>query len=366
MGRAMESLKTVGIVGSSRDLSSPGDRRRVGCWARSRQVSLEVRTPEKERVVVVGPLSDARFWSQWRRRSSERRLLVDVVDFGYLSAALTPGYGLATGLTDMGRVALYARGMRRLPLPGFGARFRKLLEVADVIVCASPEQAAFVSSRGLNASSVADCHEEIPLVAPRETEPTGGLVLFWQGQPATLPFLAALASPLAKVSAHRPIELLVCTRLRDFRYAGRFMPIEAQNLLEPLGHVPGLTVRFADWNVDNLSSAADRAHVGLLPVVTTERNSLMKAENRALEMWRLGLPLLMSNTPAYARVAQAASVDGIATDLEEWSLLLERASNPEWRYVQARRGYNYVRSHHSPELVHALWDDIFANNAIAR
>lgn len=355
----MDLDQAVGVVPYAVGADSPADRRRLGCWSRSRGHHLDIQTPQLRDVVVVNPLSDHRAWLDWRRGSRHRRLILDVVDFRYLRDALEPGMGPSTILRDSGRSWLYGSGRSRLPWPRFSTSLREILLRADTVTCSSPEHASYLATFDISGRHIIDCHEEIPLLEPRPVRELGALRILWEGQLATLTFVNEMRPGLQVLATHRPVELNLCTDPEGFKYANRFGRVTPMSLLEPLRGISGLTLSVTPWSPAALATVATRVDAAVLPVTRDDPTSWLKAENRALIMWRLGLPVLMSATPAYKRVAEAAGVAGLAESPSDWGPLLAGLTDDSWRINQAARGHQYVCEHHDPEGVHREWDRVF-------
>lgn len=357
----MKTDEAIGVVPHAAGMTGAADRRRLGCWSSARQRQLETGSPEACRVVVLPPLVDHAAWLAWRRGRSDRRVVLNVVDFRYLQEALDPGRDLGAVGRDAGRTLLYGKGASRLLPPPYSRRLRAMLHEADIVVSSNAEHAAFLGRFDIRSKPILDCHEEIPSLEVRQDTPLQSLRLLWEGKLATLPFLMELQPALTELARSTPIELTLCTDQYGYRFANRFGRITPINLVGDLTNVPGLTIRVIPWSPSSLAASAQRAHAAVLPVSAKDTAAWMKAENRAMVMWRLGLPVLMSATPAYRRVAEEAGAGGVVQQREQWFPSLELLLDDNWRLQQAIAGRQYVQAKHSPEVLHAAWDHVFAD-----
>lgn len=355
----METDEVIGVVPHAAGMTGAADRRRLGCWSLARQRQLEIGSPEACRVVVLPPLVDHAAWLAWRRRK-DRRLVLNVVDFRYLQEALDSRRGLGQVARDAGRTLLYGQGRSRFLPPPYSRRLGKMLQAADIVVTSNAEHASFLAKFGIESRSILDCHEEIPMLKVRQDADLRSLRLLWEGKLATLPFLSELKPALTELARSMPIEVTLCTDLYDYRWANRFGKITPTELLRDMTGVPGLTIRVIPWSPSSLAAAAQCSHAAVLPVSAEDETAWMKAENRAMVMWRLGLPVLMSATPAYRRVAAESATDGVVLQAGQWLPHLQLLLDDTWRRQQALAGQRYVTVKHSPEMLHAAWDDVFA------
>lgn len=353
--------REVGVVPYGHGMTSPADRRRIGCWARSRQVRLDWIHPQRQRIVVINPMSDLRSWTDWRRQVSSRRLVLDVIDFRYLSDALEPRRNPTAMIRNLGRSWLYGSQAHSAFRDSFRRNLERALRAADRVVCSSPEQGSYLASFGIPAQVVLHCHEEIPALPPRSHVPGSSLRLLWEGQLATLTYVASIQQALQDTSAAKPIELLLCTDLEGYRFANRFGPVTPSRVLRGVVRDQKISMTAYPWSPSTLAQLAKGCHGAIIPIAPDDSSAWMKDENRALIMWKLGLPAIMSPTPAYQRVSAAAGVTSVAKTAADWTRLLPLLTDNTWRLTQARSGYDYIIESHTPELIHSAWDGVFAS-----
>ena len=86
----------------------------------------------------------------------------------------------------------------------------------------------------------------------------------------------------------------------------------------------------------------------------------LKAENRLLMMWRIGLPALASPSLAYLRVMRDTEIGGICQNSDEWQKkIAELMDSVELRQESVEKGQQYIRDTHSKEIILGAWDDLF-------
>jgi glycosyltransferase involved in cell wall biosynthesis len=184
------------------------------------------------------------------------------------------------------------------------ARFARLCAVADAVVAGN---AWIAELAGATARHVAI----VPTVVDPAGYPEGaargdGRTLAWIGQPATVPYLAGIAGPLAELARTRPGLCLQCV--------GGEPPA-----------VAGLAVRAVAWSETTEAAALHAADVGLAPL-TDDEWSRGKCALRLLQYAAAGLPAVASPVGTQARLVAAGAALGAATS-EAWVDALARLLN---------------------------------------
>ena len=122
----------------------------------------------------------------------------------------------------------------------------------------------------------------------------------------------------------------------------------------------GDNFKLTKWNLESVVVAARRSHIAVLPLDPLGTLNPLKAENRLLMMWRLGLPALASPSLAYLRVMNNTQISGICRDSNEWQTkIMELIESVELRRESVERGQQYIRDTHSKEIVLDAWDKLF-------
>ena len=95
----------------------------------------------------------------------------------------------------------------------------------------------------------------------------------------------------------------------------------------------------------------------ILPLQTNLGFHHLKAENRLLIMWKLGLPVLASPLPSYVRTMRHAGIDGVCEDKNDWSIKLGNLFNSsDLRAEHQEKASDYLKEHHSTEILLSKWD----------
>ena len=279
------------------------------------------------------------------------KLAVDLVD-GYLMAG-------PSRIEDYGRSAVRIASRDFSPTTSrYTSWLRRAAEVADVVICSSPEQASILGTMNANVHPILDWHGELPLLASRDgrqesAEPS----VFWEGQSATLKHLIDHAGPLRRASRQVPLLLNVVTDPRVPLIGPRALGPSSVRLLHKAFSGSNVKVAFHRWTPRNAEAVAASCDFAILPISSHDSFARAKPENRLLIAWRLGLPCLTSNTPAYSRVMTDAQVEGVCRDARNWeSALLNYSQDRDLRAANIAAGQEYLARNHSDAQLLARWD----------
>lgn len=347
----------IGYSPYSVTLNHPADRRRLVRWAALRNIRLDTTSPFQRSIVYLNVLSNLPKWVAHKRAHPEVKVVLEIVD-SYLAGE--PSY------YQNGRRTLYKvfNGELAPTLHSYQHWLRELTSAADHVVCSSPEQASMIQPLNDRVSPILDFHDELPMMSPHENiSGNGSLSLLWEGQSVTINHLIALQPQLTTVARGVKMTLNVVSDSRK-PLMGRTLPARrTESLLKSAFDSSGITVNFSPWSPEALMRAANVSDVGIIPISEEDRFGWAKPENKLLIMWRLGLPALVSATPAYSRVMRDAGVQhSVARDATDWTrVLLENFEMPNLLSRNACAGQEYLQLKHSEQALASQWDAVFAD-----
>jgi glycosyltransferase involved in cell wall biosynthesis len=335
----------VGYSPLSADFSQPGDRRRFCHYAESRGVPYEIADPSKAYdLVVVTEGGDLSVWSDYRRG----KVVFDFVD-PYLSVPRTDPKGLLRGL------ARFVAGQsRRLRLNHWKA-LEEMCRRADAVICSTEEQRRTVLPFCHDAHIILDSHAMYE--AAKVDYAAGDVFQFvWEGLPHNLVFFREIEDVLRGLASWRQISLHLVTALRYRQYADKYRSRRTEDLARGLS-VP---VRLYEWNERTCPLILAAGDLALIPVPLDDPFAAGRPENKLLLLWRMGVPTIVSATPAYSRAMAGAGLSMACRDAEEWRETLEKyMDDEEARRDAGRRGRDFVEANHGQERLLAQWDELF-------
>jgi hypothetical protein len=339
----------IGYVPNSGNLGHPADRRRIVYWAKKRghEVTLDLGTNCD--VWVLSSRADLTKWSEQDKRPP---LILDLVD-GYLgNELLWRDWLRGAGKVLNGQISGTIRPFRKI--------VGEACKLAQAVICETMEQRETILPFCTNTHAILDFHEEFPMLPFRtETQRDNFPSLLWEGLPFTAKGLLQLEKAFSDISNSHRISLEMVTDLSYPLFLGKYFKQKTWNIVQRLPEILGEHFRIVEWNIGAVVEAAQRSHLAVLPLDPSGTLNPLKAENRLLMMWRIGLPTLVSPSLAYNRVMQATGIDGVCHSPEEWeekilSLMNSVTLREEW----VDRGQQYIRDTHSEQHVMSAWDNL--------
>jgi len=340
----------IGYVPNKEDLNHPADRRRVIYWAKNRGHQIVLDLTEKVDVLLLSNRADLNYWSQAKNRPP---LIIDLVD-GYLGEEIV--------WRD------WARGVGKVvtrQISGAPKTYQQILKsacsYADAVVCETPEQVKTISPYCKNTHHILDFHEEFPMLPYTDAPRTPYFpAIMWEGLPFTAKGLNLLEHAITELISSGPISLEMVTDLSYPLILGKYFRKRTEAKVGRLPSILGGNFKLTAWSLDSVFEVAARSHLSVLPLDPKGILNPLKAENRLLMMWRIGLPVLTSPSLAFNRVMGDVGIDGVCHTPEEWTRKIqELSSSSELRREIVERGQQYIRERHSKEMVLKSWDALF-------
>ncbi len=350
-------MTSFGYVPLHSSMAPPGDRRRFPGYAESR--SLDFSVIEGWDDVEVAVLSTEADIFRWSRAPADVAVVLDLPDafLDEVSSAKTRARGLAKWIA----------GPLSRPVMDYGRAMRRLIDRADAVVCSTPEQAENLERHSGNVHVALDLHEEIePLSLEGESESGAQsfpLEVVWEGMHPTLAAIEQVLPALRRVDQIRGVTFHLITDPSAPRFMNRFLMRDLHEITSSWG----LTVEIHDWEVGVLRNVAQNCAVAIVPVVREDPYHLGKPENRMRIFWRLGLPVIASDTPAHRRAVELAGVplDTLCAGSEEWeTALVSYAADGAGRRLAAEKGHAAALGPYGDEKILDAWDQVFASVGI--
>lgn len=345
----MEALRKlrIGYVPYSPLLDRPGDRRRFCYYAGKRNLAFEIAKPsETYDVVVISEAADITQWSQYSRG----KVIFDFVD-SYLSIPNSDLKGRMRGL------AKFVSGQHRHLRLNFRHALEDMCRRADAAICTTEEQRQRILPFCPKVHIILDAHGEVDGRAKQEYSSPAAFNLVWEGLGVNVGHLREIQPALQSFSKKRPVHLHVITELEYGQFlGGRFGQRSALDELRGLSP----NIYFYAWNVRTFPAIVTSCDLALIPIPLHDPLCAGKPENRLLLFWRMGLPVLVSSTPAHVRVMKECDLSMALTSQTEWQEALEYyASSEGARRQAAQAGKAFVETHYSQEKMLERWDEVF-------
>lgn len=303
----------IGWSSYSPDFSHPGDRRRFAAYARERGLRYEYASPScAHDVAIITHASDLPAWIARKRAEGDRLKLI----FELIDSYLQDRSPLRRLLKGTARSAL---GTESRLSPDFLRTLKQTCEVADVVICSTPEQHDDI--RRLNDKVHVSFDWFGDELGPAKSNYTREekLRLVWEGQSTTSRHLQIVREQLNALA--NKVELHLVTDGRVPRFFGRYGAYDTLSAFKGFR----CDVHLHEWERDSFASDIRAADVAILPIDPNNRFAMGKPENKLVMLWKLGMPVIASATPAYARAMRGAGLDSICGTPADWQEQLEWA-----------------------------------------
>lgn len=302
----------IGYDGYSPDLRGPGDRRRFCAYGAHRRIPYERADPRRDYdLVLVTHNGDIPGWTERKRRDEDSlRFVFELVDSYFTQT------NLARRLLKGS--ARFALGTDSRLSPDFLRTLVRACEAADAVICSTDEQRETILKYNRNTFISFDYFGDE--IGPRKEryERSGKFRVVWEGQSTTLRNIQSIRGVLDDLRDR--ITLHVVTDPMIHRYFGRFGPHPSADALRGIE----CEIVFYPWRRESFSNHIIAADLAIIPIDTSNAFARGKPENKLIMLWQLGMPVLASATPAYARAMRAAGVDMLCATPGEWRAQFER------------------------------------------
>jgi hypothetical protein len=341
----------IGWSSYSPDFSHPGDRRRFAAYARRRGLEYEHASLDRPYdVVLITHASDLPGWIARKRTEGDRlKLVFELID---------------SYLEDRSFVRRYLKGAARFAL---GTESRLSLDflrtlaltcaAADVVICSTVEQRAAIKALNDNVHVSFDWFGDELGPAKTDYARTGKLRLVWEGQSTTSRHLHVVRQSLNALA--NAVELHLVTDSTIPRFLGRF------GAHDTLAALPDLRcdVELHEWRRDTFAKDVRATDVAILPIGGGSPFAVGKPENKLVMLWKLGMPVIASATPAYERAMGGAGLDLICKTDADWQRRLTQviAASPVELGTMATTGRAFAERNYGWDAFAEVFDRTFAS-----
>jgi hypothetical protein len=349
----MKSLRElhIGYAPFSSTLEAPGDRRRFCYYARKRNLEFAFADPSVTYdVVVLSAAADISTWIRYRR--GDAKIVYDLTD-SYLAIPKLNPKALLRG------PAKYLARQNRHLLWSYTRGIREMCRRADAVICTTAEQRMDILPHCDNVHVILDFQGGVVRATKSNYAAGDTFNLVWEGLAGNLATLHEVMGVLCEMEKKCPIAIHAITNLSYGKYLnGRFVQRNAVDLARK---IPVPHYLYA-WNEYTFSSIACACDLAIIPIPLRDPLYAGKPENKLHLFWRMGIPTIVSATPAYSRAMKESGLSMACKTHQDWRGALERyLSSEETRRNAGRQGKEFVDRHHSEQAMLARWDDVFSS-----
>jgi glycosyltransferase involved in cell wall biosynthesis len=344
----MKDLR-IGYVPYSMNLEGPGDRRRFCFYTKKRNIQFEVASPDKDYdLLYVTSLADLSFWATYDKGNA--KIVFEVID-SYLSVNKSDWKGQLRGLAKF-----VTRQSRYLQLD-YRKAIQAMCQRADAVVCSTEEQKKDISEFCKNVHIILDVHSSV--ASHVKTDYSAGDVFnfVWEGLPFNVSSsFNEIREVLEYLQSKYKIALHLVTDLEYGKYMNKYGKQRTAELAKKI--FPNTYIY--EWNEQMCSTIITACDLALIPLPLDDTFLAGKPENKLLLLWRMGMPTVVSATPAYKRAMERSGLQMACRTQQDWQETLERYILDEAARREAgQNGKNFAESNYSEERILKLWDNLF-------
>lgn len=342
----------IGYVPYSADLTHPADRRRIKFWSAAMKRPLETKDYSDVDILV---LSSAANYGKFIKNSNSF-IILDLVD-GYIGENPSP---IKDFLRNILRTWGGSSSLRWLT---YTRHLTYACKNADRIIVASPEQRLEVLKYCDDVHVILDNHSELHVGLHEDFGREQKNSLFWEGLPYTFKHFSIASNQIDQLLSDvgGTLEILSKNAFRKWGgIAGRQTLTHSVAKLFPNSKD---CVNIHEWEIEKLIELAKECCIGIIPINVDDKFASLKPENKLLSMWVLGLPTLVSPTPAYERVLLKAGLGFCLVSDDDWYEKIQfLRNNDQSRREILEKANRYLSENHSIEILLEKWSSALSVN----
>lgn len=339
--------KKIGYVPYLNDMSQPGNRRRFPNFAKRKNIPFEIADAQKDYDIVLvtgqGNLSE---WLIYKKKHPNTKFIFEMTDSVIFSADIFRNLFKGGGRYLLGREkSLYL---------DYKSPVRKWLQVADIVICSSREVMEKISHWNKNIIISLDYLESEYRFLKTEHKVEQKLKLVWEGMGVSLHHLLNFKEVLKEISSFCELHIITTEK---FPRWGNLNKIHVNKILKQL---PIQTI-FHPWKIDTKDELLSQCDLGIIPLNRKNLFAWHKPANKLISFWFTGLPVLVSNTPAYVDIMTDAGENFFCKNASDWITMINRFKtlSEADRRLLSEKNYEYVKKKCSDETLDKVWVEIF-------
>ena len=349
----------IGILPASNDFSHPADRRRIGAALGHLGYHYELAEFDKAYDIVFLTLSaDLDLWKKYKDKEqslgNSPKIIFDFCD-NIIAGTL---------INDCLRGFMYfISGKTKRFYFRYSSLIKEIIRTADVVVVGSEEQ----------RQSIRDLTERIVVIHDHFGAEVGSKKLTLESRDENSPRLLweGLSHGNIKIwkgvrgvceeilPGLRGLSLTFITDEVCCRFGGRWCCRPTVQRLGSIFRNSRVNVNFVKWTRESVQAEAQVADVGVI-WIPQDPVMRMKPENKLLYMWSIGIPVVVSDTPAYRRVMKDCGLlEFCGTDDEFPNSLMKLLSSEARRQEYMRKANVYLKKVFGDDYFSQKWAPLF-------
>jgi len=339
----------IGYVPYSQTFEKPGDKRRFVHYAKSRNISFEIADPKKSYdLIVLSQVADLSVWPNYDL-NGETKIVYEAIN-SYLAVPKGEIKGSLRGL------AKYFSGKSKYLRLDEWKAIKSMCSRADAVICSTAEQSNDIKPFCSNVHLILDVHSAVSNRVKMDYKSGKVFNIVWEGMGDNAYQFHLLKNVLAELDTRHEIALHLVTDLSFFKYLGKYGKKYTSDTLKGLCK----RVYLYEWNELMCSEIICSSDLAVIPIDVKNPLVLGKPENKLLLLWRMGIPVVTSSTPAYERAMSKAGKRMTCFNDKEWVSTLEKyIVSEKSRREAGLAGKTVAETEYSEESTLRKWDDLF-------
>jgi glycosyltransferase involved in cell wall biosynthesis len=240
--------------------------------------------------------------------------------------------------------------------PDYWKAIHNMCRRSDAVVCASEAQRSHILRFCDNVHVVPDTHYAAGSDVKKDYAAAAPVKLVWTGLPSNIVGLRQMRGVLRDLSRRHAIQMHVVTASDGFRFLNKWWKVPSTELVK---RTLDQAIVHA-WDAKTAAKIITECDIAVIPIDLRDPMAAGKSQNKLIFLWRMGMPVVTSATPAYTRAMEEAGMSLTCRDNAEWIATLEKLMLDEAvRRDAGVRGRQYALRHFSEAQVHGKWDGVF-------
>ncbi len=334
----------IGYSPYSKDLKAPGDRRRFVFYAKSRNLQYEIADTTKQYdIIYITSSANISSWISYKKKNKNTKLIFEMVD----------AYTLYDDLIwNLGRgIYRFLQGREKRLILYYNNIYKRIFEIADAVVCNTQLQKDYILKYNKNVHISLDYFDEDITFKKTDYTVNRPYTLVWEGLSYTVNNILVLKSVLEKF---QNVHLKIIT---NPEIPGLW---KLKRKTESLFKNCKFSYQIIPWELSTFAKEISQADLAIIPIEKNNKLQINKPENKLILFWKIGIPVLTTDTPAYKNVFEAINCDFTCDGEKDWIEKLGQFINGNINVEDHMKTVKrYLSTTHSQNNVLKNWDDIF-------
>ena len=344
------------VAGRGQSYSHPAHARRFPCYAERAGLSFYDYDTDgglSGDITIITQTADLSVWK--RKKLNSQKLVFDAND-PYLLPANTGAKSKLRGL------AKYVSGRHRYFDPSYRELYKAVCLKSDAVVVSHFAQRQILETWGVHAFQINDYPPKFKKITSAPPTLSNGKVnIFWEGLGSSfLPFelIEAIFTNMSDPDRYR---FHFVTDLTFYSYMDKFFLKNIEQIGRKSAPRMSKFFRYYQWTPETFNEIATASDLAIIPLPLDYSMNYWKPENKLIQLWRTGIPVIASAIPSYRKVFELAGIDAFCTSRQDWVEKLELyTADPELRRADGAKGFQFANEHYSNEKIDEQWAKLLA------